>query len=248
MNENQICAEIEQQLAAYALEALEPAEWRIVDTHLAQCDKCRSALAEYQIISEGIALSTPVIEPSARLRARLIAALGAQSGDPAPTSRTAGLPWRWGAGLAVGLMLVVNGYLALQTRGLARQQKELTAQLQADQVALGLAAYPTRKTAVVQGDEGYGALVYEPYLEVSILYAWDLEPLESDYTYQAWLIKPDGTRVSAGLFQATADQAFVQLVIHAPGPLHDYVGFGVTIEPQGGSPAPTGPRIMGTDL
>jgi anti-sigma-K factor RskA len=67
-----------------------------------------------------------------------------------------------------------------------------------------------------------------------------LEPLGPDQQYQLWLIK-DG-RISGGVFDV-GDDGYGSLTVRAPDPLDSYT-FGVTVEPAGGSPGPTGPRVL----
>jgi anti-sigma-K factor RskA len=72
--------------------------------------------------------------------------------------------------------------------------------------------------------------------------------LDEAHTYQVWLIQPDGHRTSGGLFHPEPGQPFVSVVIPSERPFSDFTGLGVTIEPAGGSPAPTGVRVLGTSF
>ena len=66
----------------------------------------------------------------------------------------------------------------------------------------------------------------------------DVAPLAPGQVYQVWLIRPDNTRVSAGVFTVDASQR-ATLVIHAPGTWSAYQGMGITVEPgPAGSPGP----------
>jgi anti-sigma-K factor RskA len=93
-----------------------------------------------------------------------------------------------------------------------------------------------------------GSVVYDPQFTMAVAYLWGLTPLPSNQIYQAWLVHPDGARTSAGLLEPDAESNFAVLVIEAPTPLSDFAGFGMTIEPAGGSPGPTGPKVAGADL
>jgi anti-sigma-K factor RskA len=73
-----------------------------------------------------------------------------------------------------------------------------------------------------------------------------LPVLSDDWEYQLWLIK-DGQRTSGGVFSVNQD-GYGWLWIKSPQPLSSYSGFGITIEPFGGSPAPTGDKVLGTAL
>jgi len=79
-----------------------------------------------------------------------------------------------------------------------------------------------------------------------MIMARDLPRLANDQSYQAWLVNAEG-RVNAGLLREYEDSVYY-LVIQPPGKLTDYQRLGVTREPAGGSPGPTGPRVIGGDI
>ncbi len=54
-------------------------------------------------------------------------------------------------------------------------------------------------------------------------------------------------RTDAGVFSVN-EEGYGKLHIDLPKGLSAYTGFGITIEPAGGSPAPTGEKVLGLDL
>ena len=117
-----------------------------------------------------------------------------------------------------------------------------------DAVSIALLTYPGRQVALVTGEQAYGTVLFEPRLPMAVLNAWGLPALETDRIFQAWLVRPDGERVSAGLFMREEDSPFTQVLLDMPEPASHFVGLGVTIEPQSGSLAPTSPRILQADF
>jgi len=79
-----------------------------------------------------------------------------------------------------------------------------------------------------------------------MLMAQNLPDLDKDHQYQLWLIR-DGQRTSGGVF-SLSDANEGRLQVFAPGSLLFYDSFGVTIEPAGGSPDPTGEKVLGGKL
>src|SRR5512142_3105864 len=61
--------------------------------------------------------------------------------------------------------------------------------------------------------------------------------LDANHQYQIWLIK-EGKRTSGGVLDVDED-GYGVLEIVSNQPLMNYDSFGITIEPKGGSPAPT---------
>ncbi|MGH2541487.1 MAG: anti-sigma factor domain-containing protein, partial [Ardenticatenaceae bacterium] len=70
-----------------------------------------------------------------------------------------------------------------------------------------------------------------------------LAPLSEAQSYQLWLIPADGAPVPAGLLVVEGAQPSSQDIAVPPG-AQDYAAVGVSVEPSGGSPAPTGPIVL----
>jgi anti-sigma-K factor RskA len=70
-----------------------------------------------------------------------------------------------------------------------------------------------------------------------------LPALPPDQQYQLWFIQPDQMRVSGGVFRVTAaGTAVVDILL--PADYRTYQRVGITVEPAGGSPTPTGPNVL----
>jgi anti-sigma-K factor RskA len=103
-----------------------------------------------------------------------------------------------------------------------------------DTVSVKLASTPEMEKAwgMVQYNAGKGM----------VLYSAVLPPLPQGKTYQLWLVPKSGAPISAGVFLPThgARQLWTAEV-----PLNTEVkAFAVTIEPAGGMPQPTGPKVL----
>lgn len=73
-----------------------------------------------------------------------------------------------------------------------------------------------------------------------------LPALEAGKQYQLWLIR-NGQSASDGVFSVAPD-GYGMMVVQSSRPLTDYSSFGITIEPAGGSPGPTGKKVLGGKL
>lgn len=244
-----LCRQTEPLLSAYALGVLDPQDRRLVETHLQVCESCEAQLESYRVVAEGLLHIVPPVQPPPGIRANLIARLA---------GRTERVPWHmqlfarlrahWAPLLAVLVLVVVNFGLVGQIRQISSAQQALELQVAQDRLALSLVSYPTVQKAMLEGDGAYGSFLFEPELDIALLSLWYLEPLPADQAYQVWLIEPDGDRVSGGVFTVSDPEELVRLVIDVHIPLGTFIGMGVTIEPSGGSPAPTGPRVVGAEL
>jgi anti-sigma-K factor RskA len=234
----------QESLAAYALEALDPEEIAPLEAHVQTCDSCTTELAAYRKTSEGLLQAPPPRMPPASIRRRLQDQLLGRSRAP---SRG----WAWLAGPAIGalvLMLLVSLGSLAQVRSLQAQQAEIEQQNRSTQTFIAMLAYPnTHSTEFSQGGIS-GSLLVDQDRGLVGLFVWQLPPAEAGKTYQIWLINGEGQRTSGGFLQPRNGDSFVTAVIRPTSPLASYKGLGVTAEPSGGSPTPTGPKLFGVDF
>jgi anti-sigma-K factor RskA len=136
------------------------------------------------------------------------------------------------ASLALILIMVTSNLL------LWRQVNTLSARQANMQIVnlSGTNAAPAATALIVISLDGqHGTLVAD-----------DLPPLSEQQQYQLWLIDKDGKRTSGGIF--SVKDGYGSVWVHSSQPLISYPAFGVTIEPKGGSPAPTGEKVLGGQL
>jgi anti-sigma-K factor RskA len=233
-----------EQLSAYALGALDADEVPALEAHLETCDSCRAELAGYHAVADGLLAALPPRPPSAALRKRLQAQLPSAQTTAPPRSRSL---WSFGklaVGGALALLLLLNLFSFLQLREIQAQQASLVQQMRTNQFALSMLAYPNTQALPIAGENLSGSVLLDRERNAVALVMWHLPELGDDQTYQAWLIEPDGKRVSAGVFLPQENTAYTTHPVYAKQDLADFVGVGVTVEPAGGSEQPTGPRLF----
>ena len=92
-----------------------------------------------------------------------------------------------------------------------------------------------------------GMLVISTDGEHGTLVVDGLPHLDDSEQYQLWLIR-DGKNEPAAEFSSVDSEGYGSVWISSADPLVSYQGVGITIEPAGGSPAPTGERVLGGEL
>lgn len=160
--------------------------------------------------------------------------------ETGPAERRAAARWR----RPVGALLAVAAASALFFGGLAigtlSDSTPPGSQTQAEQLA-AIAAAPDSQRAVAEvAGGGTATLVWSGELGQSALLADGLAPLPEGQTYQLWYIGAEGP-VSAGTFEASS-KGTTWHVLEGEMSAGDTVG--VTVEPSGGSAAPTTDPIV----
>lgn len=240
---------LRDDVAAHALGTLDPAAVAQVERHLAGCPSCRALAAEYRAVVDLIPLGLTPVLPSPGTRDRLLAP--ARHRDR-PRAVVTPAWWRWtgpaakavaavAAVLVVALGLVVGRGLPDPTPT-ADDPAAIVAQLRGrdDVRVLSLAGSPA-------APGGRAELLLPAAGTTAGLAVADLPPLPPGRSYQFWFARPDQTRVSGGLFAVDArGDAVAALTV--PPDLAAFARVGVTEEPVGGSPAPTGTNVLGGAL
>jgi anti-sigma-K factor RskA len=238
MQENHVT----EQIPAYALDCLDAEEALEVSAHLAVCTLCRDELRVYQAASAQLSLAAPQVQPPTRLKARLLQAVQARSKRQNSgvvefwLRLWRGLFARQSGPIWAGVSLVLMIALTASSLALWTQVKRNPAN---DFRLVKLSA-----TSSAPGASGLMVITQEG--ETGTLVVDGLPPLDRTQQYQLWLIR-DGKRTSGGVFSVIPG-GYGSMVVDSPLPLTEYPSFGITVEPAGGSPAPTGKKVLGGNL
>ncbi len=236
----------QEDIPAYALGSLDPEESAALEAHLQTCESCRHELAAYQRVGSGLLAALPAHPPRAAVKRNLQKALAGQTEHSRPR-RSWGLgQWAFAGVLAV--LVGLNLLTVYQMYSLRREQAEMINRGSSEQTAIAMLAYPSTKTLTFNENGITGSLLVDKQRNLVALFAWNLATAPAGKTYQMWLIDPQGDRTSGGLLEIEPGYPFVMATIQSPQPLTNVVGLGVTVEPAGGSPKPTGPRVLRVDF
>lgn len=228
--------ELHELAAVYALGALEPAEAAEFEAHLATCERCRRELADYSDVVEELARADEIAPPP-ELRARIVDEIAqtAQTVSPpaADSEPFIDLTERRDRRIdrrprrlllaAAAVVFVIGGAAAMLT--LADRDDAYDA----------VVAAADAETLQLDGDIGTITVVYSPDLDRVGVSSTGLPDPGEGKIYELWLVV-DGGVTPAGLF--SPDNGEVREVLSVDD--IETLGFGITIEPAGGSEQPTG--------
>lgn len=221
-----------EDLAAYALGALEPAESAAIEEHLEDCESCRAELRWFDPAVDVLPSAVPQMEPPRRLRRKLLAQTRAEaeSGSGARwkhpgnwfTSRT------W-PGVALAAMALLGAAVAVYAvNDSERRPQPTVTEVQAEPTGEASQA----AAVLVYGDEG-------PFLRVE-----RLPELEGGDVYQLW-VREGNTMHPDETFTLDARGRAEAAVEDVPSGADEIL---VTREPAGGSTSPSTRPILRAPL
>jgi anti-sigma-K factor RskA len=231
--------ELGESAALYALGALTDADRRAFEAHLNSCAICTEDVRAFAAVVDRLAYAAPVAVPPSRLRERVLASVSARPSAKAPAS------WGW---LAAAAMLLISVGLGIYTatlreriRGLEQQVADARRSTEAARVRLAVLTAPDLTDVALTGQPPAPRAAGRARWSRSrglVFAASSLPPLPAGRTYQLWYLT-SGAPVSAGVFEPEEDGRAIGFfptpqLIAAPS------GFAVSLEPDGGVPAPTG--------
>jgi anti-sigma-K factor RskA len=259
-------------IPAYALGILDGAEAEQVSEHLEVCPSCRMELRAYADVVDALPLAVLQVNPPSPLRDKILARAGQTQAaaepaarvpahapvaarpaaiQPAPAPRlgwwqsvkaklSLGAPALGVVSLALVLLLGAGSlFLWQRLDRVESQYQQVLEQYENTLQTVPLSGTEFAPNAigllVISKDGSHGTVVVDR-----------LPVLDEAHEYQLWLIR-DGERTSGGVFSVD-EYGYGAKWIHADEPLISFPSFGVTIEPVGGSPAPTGDKVLGGDL
>lgn len=256
--------EFADAIAAYALgalgapgekHALDAAEARVLEAHLATCAECRAELADLRRAVNGIGLSTVAEEPPAHLRAKVVNRAELSRGTRSARGSSSVVPWILAA--ASLALVVASAFYAMMARQQASEAlagktaadarvNALQSQVTALDARLSIINAPDVVRVELAGQPdapGATAHVFMSAKRGMVLVADNLPTLAAGKTYQLWVVTKQAP-VSIGIFTVAADGSITgTMPISAEASLNP-VAVAVTIEPAGGVPSPTGPKVL----
>ena len=230
---------VEEELPGYALGCLGRDVSARVSAHLTTCESCRTLLRSYEQTAEYLAFGVPQVAPSDALKDRLMRRVGKQpSVRPTPLpekNRSFASFFEWFSPALATVCLVVIVSLCTVNYFQWRQSRMIS-----DRMAEPLVIFKMRGTPLAPHADGTFVIGQNPLH--GVLVASDMPFIASTQQFQLWLIR-NGVKDSGGTF-STTPLGYGVMQISASRSLLEYQSATVTLEPAGGSLAPTGPEMM----
>jgi anti-sigma-K factor RskA len=245
-------------LALYALGALEGEDRANLEKHLDGCSGCRQELEALRGDSALLAVGTAGPKPPQRSRQRLLNAIEKEprlTAVPSAPARRFNLWALFGWAAAVGMLVVViqlrrqNASLQLAVNSLGSVLGSQTIEMENARRIVDTLTAPEAQTVTLAAaktpPQPQGKAFYLKNRSGLVFVANNLAPLPPDKIYELWLIPPDGKPIAAGLFKPDArGNASVINPPELPAGVEAKT-FAVTLEPASGPhDAPRGTGVM----
>jgi anti-sigma-K factor RskA len=250
---------VEELFPLYALGGLSGDERRQVETYVAAHPEARARLDELIETASAVPFSAPPVDPPPMVKRAVMARVRADAvvrrvppHDAQPSWWMRGLralrsPALAGASLAIAVLAIawaitLNAEVGRLREATVALQRELAAQRD----VIGQISAPGVQVMAIAGTpvqpDARGQLIANPDSRSAVLILSGLAALEPGRVYQFWLIRSE-TPVSAGTFEVD-EQGRAVLTVEADTLIGTFDAMGVSIEPEGGSPQPTGAIVM----
>ena len=242
----------EELKEAYALEALDEGERRDFEDYLRSHPERQSEIDDLTAVADLLALAPEELEPSTKLRNDIMANVRAESRTTRAAARQAArrpLLERLGGFAGIGrvalgaVAVVLIGLLSWNTILQRDEIQSLQGKVDSQQSA---AAKNDARTIELKGSgatSGATVEVVEVDGDRAVLIAKGLPPIDKGKTLQLWVIKNDVPEPS-GVFKP--GEKLVSTPVKNSLENADMVA--ITVEPAGGSPAPTTEPMLAAKL
>ncbi|MCC7023667.1 MAG: anti-sigma factor [Thermomicrobiales bacterium] len=253
-------------LPDFVLGKLDETSQRRVTRHLEACPTCRGELDNALNL---LGLLADVPPPPLAVRERILQRVAASDSSSAPRAIPSRRAGRWARAIDAGTLLPPAPDRAREGApfGQPISRRVLIAASAAVFLATALVGWSYEQQGAMGQEQRISALMSDPRAAYPLddsdlpitasgvvfaeptgrdvyLIANGLPALPGNQRYQVWFFTTEDTQVSAGLVSAGADGA-VRALLQTPAPFADYVGVGLTAEPESGSAAPTSGMVLG---
>lgn len=257
--------QIEELLPFYALDALSDEERKLVEEYLTEHPEARQQVRDMGPAASALPYGVAPVEPPRRVKEGLMARVAldteaqanrAREISPQPSRRAFSFESFFRAfslataAIAIIWVIALNLQVSRLRSEITALNERLVAQSQSlDQIIQNMPQTNPVITVSLRGTDeqpqAQGQLIANPNDQSAVLVISGLPPLAPGRTYQVWLIGE--APVSAGLLTVDEKGQSV-LIITSEEAIGSFNSVGISIEPEGGSPQPTGAIVVLSDL
>jgi anti-sigma-K factor RskA len=239
---------VDDLIAAYVLDALDPEELELVERHLEHCTWCQAAVAEARAAIDLLAYLPEPQPVPLRARHRLLARLQADAATPleAPPIRLRSR-LGWVAAAVAAVLALAFAWQSLQSQAEVQQREARVRELeQRGQVLTQFVnnrpqgfVMPIESTAAAPGARG--GVILDPTSNAALVMIEGLPRLPTGQAYVVWLVDRD-RYINAGVLPVD-DQGRGELYLTPQEALSTFTGIAITVETGALASSPNGQPV-----
>lgn len=258
--------QVEELLPFYALDALTDKERKLVEDYLAEHPEARQELEQMEPAVSALPHSVAPVEPPRRVKNALIERVAAdeRAHVSAPAAQQAARRgWSFenlfralslsAATVAILWAIVLNVQVARLRNEIAALNDQVAAQSESINKIITTLPQTNPSNVITVSLKGtqvqpqaQGQLIADPNSQSAVLVIAGLPALEPGKTYQVWLID-GGAPISAGLLSVD-EKGQAVFIVSSETSIGSFKSLGISVEPEGGSPQPTGDIVVLSDI
>ncbi len=227
--------QLEELAALHALGLLDATAQKEL---LAAADRDAEVARLVREFTESAALLTheaPQIEPPPELKEKILRQLPARRAASKIIAFQEWIPYAVAAGLMILGIYQVRQILDLKSQLLTARADDTRLRQSNALIGLRLATLEARDASYASSKI---TVAWDPHQQRGVVALQNLPAPPAGHDYQLWVLDPGAQApISAGV--VTDSRAFAVTSVSSPTP-----GFAISLEPSGGSPAPTGPILF----
>lgn len=248
------CDAVSALIPAYVLGATDPEETRFVERHLQDCPEALAELRAYSDLQDAMLLTSPTVDAPRNLASAVQQRIRQETTPQTPTivprttaGTAAGRTTWWITGIAAALALLVITNLYWMNYNSRMMQEAARAQSLQNERSVAIAALTAGDTQIAQLSDPHngrmsGAIVWSSEKHMAMISVANLPQTPTEQEYQLWFMGDD-QEISMGTFRVQ-DDGMGLMMFDLDQPIEDFEAVGVTLEPAGGSSAPTTPPLL----
>lgn len=237
-----------EMIPAHVLSALDAADERALNEHLAECAECRRDLAEWEATAASLALVSAPTEPSPQVREDILRSVSLESSTSSsekPLSNVLPLPgprrnvWNSLGSLGAIAAVILFAALIITIIILWQQNRRLKQENQVVQLVSSPGTTQVKELKGTAEAPGASAKILIDWQGNALLVVNGLPAPPNGKEYQLWFVEPHHPPKPGKTFSTdTAGKGMVDERVGASE--REYAVFAVTLEPAGGVQSPTG--------
>jgi anti-sigma-K factor RskA len=239
--------ELLELIPAYVLGALEEHERKMVENLLETDTKAQQLLLEYETVTAVLPFATPKHSAPAHLKADLRQRLAMRQaegitsvGEANAVSRILPFPYRVLLSTIVATIVLILGVALFTKQAPSVEPTKVPRGLLLYNEIVEQANFQHFEVTPTGADEATGELVVSADGSQAVLRIAKLPTIAENERYQLWLAQENSVQ-SGGLFYWPTGHGPYYIIMPLEETIDQYIRFGMSIEPENGSPYPDSP-------